>query len=88
MEQYNLKWEHTNGNENIQIELETYRQGTVEAYVHAGYRTQHRQMSTYKYKCIGVGTMGAGGAIAPPPIFFYFSQALPDHILIKLLYCT
>ena len=34
---------------------------------------------------VGVGTMGAGGAIAlaPPP-----PQCLPDHILNKLLYCT
>ena len=38
---------------------------------------------------IGVGTMGAGGAIAPPPPnIFHSSQCLPDHILNKLLYCT
>ena len=43
----------------------------------------------------GVGTMGAGGVgtmgargLQPPIFFYHFSQCLPDHILIKLLYCT
>ena len=55
----------------------------------ASYIHMYKKVIYQQINCMGVGTMGAGEAIPPPPPnMSYSSQCLPDHVLIKLLYCT